>query len=119
MARGGDRRYREAMSALDILNRGAWCVVSDMTSRVLSWIELGAMPEWRVRFGQIIQAAIVADWILEEEHPLFSSFFCRRGGQRICVRLQPSPPRNPMSQALPAPSPSIQDCLELPELRGI
>ena len=45
MTRGLSLRQREALHSLDMLNRGAWCVVSDMTSRVLSWIEIGSMPE--------------------------------------------------------------------------
>jgi hypothetical protein len=111
VTRGSGRRRREATKALDILNRGAWCVISDKTSRVSSWIELGSMPDWRVRFAEVIQAAVAAGWSLEEEHPGYSQFYCRKSGKRICVHLQPSPPRNPLDEwALPRPATSIQDC---------
>jgi len=112
---GSGRRRREAAHELDILNRGAWCVVSDMTGRVLSWIELGSMPDWRIRFAQIVQAAVAAGWNLDEEYMEYSSFFCRRGGQRISVRLLSKPPRSSSEEwPLPAPDVSIQECLQLP-----
>jgi len=115
MIRGLSLRQREAIGALDILNAGAWCVVSDMSTRVLSWIEVGRMPDWRIRFAEMIQAAVAAGWILEREHPSYSHFYCQRNGQRICVHLQPSPPKNPLLEwVLPPPSASIQDCLRLP-----
>ena len=114
MIRGLSLRQREALHALDRLNLGAWCVVSDMTSRVLSWIEIGSMPDWRIRFAEMIQAAVVAGWTLEREHPDYSQFYCHRNGKRVCVQLQPSPPRNPLLEwELPAPSSSIQDCLSV------
>lgn len=50
MGRGSGHRQRSALRALDILNQGAWCVVSDMSGRVLSWIQVGRMADWRVRF---------------------------------------------------------------------
>jgi hypothetical protein len=100
---------------LDILNRGAWCVIVDRTSRVLSWIEIGAMPDWRIRFAEMIQAAVAAGWALEQERPDYSNFYCQRSGTRISATLQPSPPGNPLDDwPLPAPAPSIQDCFKLP-----
>jgi hypothetical protein len=114
VSRGRGHRRHEAVKALDILNQGAWCVVSDMTGRVLSWIEIGTMPDWRIRFAEMVQAASAAEWVLEEEHPTYSYFYCHRDGKRILVHLQPTPPRNPLGEwLLPAPSASIQECLRL------
>jgi len=116
VTRGAGHRQHEAIKALDILNRGAWCVVCDKTTRVLSWIEVGAMPDWRIRFAEMIQAAVAAGWTLEEEHPSYSHFYCRRSGKRVSVHLQPSPPKNPLQEwPLPSQSRSIQDCLQLPD----
>jgi hypothetical protein len=116
MTRGLGRRRHEAIKALDILNRGAWCVVSDRTSRVLSWVEIGTMPDWRIRFAEMVQAAAAAGWVLEQEHPSYSGFFCHRDGKRIFVHLQPSPPTNSLDEwPLPLPASSIQDCFRLLE----
>lgn len=35
-------------------------------------------------------------WVLEEEHPVYASFFCRKGDRRVFVQLQPTLPRNPL-----------------------
>src|ERR1700761_1076307 len=103
VTRGPGRRRHEAIKALDILNRGAWCVLSDRASRVLSWIEIGAMPQWRIRFAEMIQAAVAAGWVLEEEHPSYAHFYCNKNGRRVGVHLQPTPPRNPLEEwAMPA-----------------
>jgi hypothetical protein len=69
------RRRSNNLQGLTILNRGSWCVVSDRTNSVLSWIEIGSTTDWRVHFAEVIQAARSAGWVLESEGPAFSSFF--------------------------------------------
>jgi len=107
-------RRSNARDALAILNRGSWCVVTDQTRRVLSWIAIGACPDWTIQFNKIIDAAKVAGWVLEEEAPSYSDFFCRRGGKRVEVSLRPTAPSNPLSSwDLPAPSTTIAECLKV------
>lgn len=111
MIRRPAHRQSEALKALDLLNQGAWCVVCDMSSRVLSWIEVGRMPDWRVRFMEMIEAARAAGWVLEEEHPVYASFFCRRADQRVFVSLQPTRPRNRLAEwELPVEASNIRAC---------
>lgn len=108
------RRRGDNLQGLTVLNRGAWCVVTDMTSRVLSWIEIGSSADWRVRFAEVIQAARTAGWELEQETPTFSSFFCRRDGVRVHVLMQARPPQNPLSEwQVPQPAATILECLQV------
>jgi hypothetical protein len=108
------RRRSNALDGLTVLNRGSWCVVSNMSQRVLSWVEIGCSADWQVRFCEIINAASAAGWVLEREGPSFSNFFCSRGGLRVHVCLQPSAPSNPLSEwVLPPPARTIRECLQL------
>jgi hypothetical protein len=108
------RRRSNNLQGLTILNRGSWCVVSDMTNRVLAWIEVGSSADWRVHFTEVIQAARSAGWELENEAPAFSSFFCRRNGVRVQVSLQARAPQNPLSEwPMPPPAATIIECLQV------
>jgi hypothetical protein len=89
-------------------------VVTDQTRRVLSWIAVGACPDWTIQLYMIIDAAKAAGWVLEEESPSYNDFFCKRGGKRVEVSLQPTAPANPLpSWDLPAPSATIAECLQV------
>lgn len=108
-------RRRDLDRGLDHLNQGCWCVVTNMTNRVLSWIEIGSCPSWQVHFAEMIDAAARAGWQLEQVTPTFNNFFCHREGMRIHVSLQSRPPRNPLQELpLPRQATSIRQCLQLP-----
>lgn len=112
-------RRSNALQGLAVLNRGSWCVVTNMSRRVLSWIEIGCSADWQVRFCEIINTAAAAGWVLESEGPSFCNFFCSRGGLRVQVCLQPSAPSNPLSEwSLPAPARTIRECFELAGAEG-
>ena len=107
-------RRRDLDRGLESLNRGCWCVVTDMTRRVLSWMEIGSCPSWQVRFAEMIEAAARAGWQLEQVEPSFNNFFCHRDGMRVLVSLQSTAPRNPLEEwALPQQAASLRECLQL------
>jgi hypothetical protein len=109
------RRRRRGSDALQILNSGAWCVVSDPTNRVISWMRFEPGQDWRLIFADILKSADEAGWELEEHRLEMSTFFCRHQRLRVLVSLQPTPPRNPLPEwPLPPPAHSIRDCLKCP-----
>lgn len=90
-------------------------MVRDATNRVLSWKAVPLGTNLDAQFAQLLQAAASSGWTLEPIDPFQTNFFCHRAGAaRIHVRMQPTPPTNPLKTwPLPAEAAHLEDCLDV------
>lgn len=106
------RRRRNDFDCLKTTNEPRWLVVSDMTSRVLAWLEFGPGEDLRRRFAEVVAATYASGWEVEEFDSHSGHFFCRRGTERRYVAIQPTLPTDRAGiWTLPAAAADIVRCV--------
>lgn len=106
------RRRRNEFDCLKTVDTPTWLVVSDMTARVLAWMQFGPQEDLRKRFAEVVAATYAAGWEVEEYDSRSGRFFCRRATDRRYVGIQPTAPvvRSGLWQ-LPEASGEVGSCV--------
>jgi hypothetical protein len=103
------------VDTLNSMDRGVWCSVTDLHSRVLSWVGISRNSDWEVQFAEVVREAETAGWEIVKDRSLYPNFACQKNGKRVFVRFWGGRPINPYPavQPLPSSSASIEECFLL------
>lgn len=95
----------------NFLKERSWFVVSDMTSYVVSWMNIPPRTDLTPLFEQSLAIGRNAGWTIEEHTDGMRSVFCHRDRLRRHLHICLTYPANPISGHLPPCADSLEDCI--------
>lgn len=106
------RRRHNDFETLRAVDSQRWLVVSNVSGRVLAWVEFAPQENLKRRFAEAVAAAYDAGWDVEDFDSRYGRFFCRRGEERRYVAIGPTAPADRSGLwRVPEGSGDVRECL--------